>query len=164
MSHFTSDFLSWVTASAFGAAVVTQSAFWQGSDIQISTSQLREASEDAPILLASTNDDITEIREMIGTLNTPKAEPIKMAVLIPVEFNPSGMEIEQSPVGTSARAGIVTGSSVNLRSGPGTGNAVVGRAYKGEPLEITGQSAGVWQQVRLSSGEIAWIHGNFIDT
>jgi hypothetical protein len=56
----------------------------------------------------------------------------------------------------------VTGSSVNLRSGPGTGNAVVGRLGFGQAAEVLGNENG-WYEIRTADGTTSgWIFGKFL--
>lgn len=55
----------------------------------------------------------------------------------------------------------VSGDNVNLRSGPSTTCAVVGRAARGEVLAIVGRDpSGQWWQVRTRDGAAAWIVGS----
>lgn len=56
--------------------------------------------------------------------------------------------------------GTVTGSSVNVRSGPGTGYAVVGTANKGDTMSVAGVSGG-WFKVRYQNGD-AYISGDYL--
>lgn len=52
----------------------------------------------------------------------------------------------------------VTGSVVNLRQGPGTQYAVVGRAYAGDSLLVTGETLD-WYRVYLPEKSLfAWIY------
>ncbi|WP_334109997.1 N-acetylmuramoyl-L-alanine amidase [Thermodesulfitimonas autotrophica] len=53
---------------------------------------------------------------------------------------------------------VVTGSYVNLRSGPGTGYLKVGQISRGAQLTVVGKS-GDWYRVRLQSGREVWIAG-----
>ena len=56
----------------------------------------------------------------------------------------------------------VTGSSVNLRAGPGTGNAVVGKLGYGAEAEVLSDEGG-WYQIRTANGDISgWIFGKFL--
>jgi outer membrane biosynthesis protein TonB len=55
---------------------------------------------------------------------------------------------------------VVTGSSVNLRSGPSTSAASIGKARKGERLQYAG-TKGDWIEVRLAHGGPAYIHSRF---
>ena len=56
----------------------------------------------------------------------------------------------------------VTGSSVNLRAGPGTGNAVVGTLGFGDEAEVLSDSNG-WYQIRTADGATSgWIFGKFL--
>jgi SH3-like domain-containing protein len=56
----------------------------------------------------------------------------------------------------------VTGDLVNLRDGPGTGYAVVGRAKNGEALTAVGKTAdGSWLQVSVS-GKKGWVNSQLV--
>lgn len=56
----------------------------------------------------------------------------------------------------------VTGSSVNLRSGPGTGNSVVGRVGLGDRVVALDDASG-WVQIRTPGGVTGWIFGKYLD-
>lgn len=56
----------------------------------------------------------------------------------------------------------VTGSEVNLRSGPGTVHGIVGRAKLNDLLTPLSDTSESWIQVRLSDGQTAWIFGRFL--
>lgn len=52
-------------------------------------------------------------------------------------------------------------SSINLRSGPGTGYQLIGTAVRGsgcEPMVVI-ESSGDWYRVRLNDGRTAWVAG-----
>lgn len=56
----------------------------------------------------------------------------------------------------------VTGSSVNLRAGPGTANAVVGKLGYGAEAEVLSDEGG-WYQIRTANGDVSgWIFGKFL--
>lgn len=56
----------------------------------------------------------------------------------------------------------VSGTRVNLRAGPGTGNAVVGQLALGEAAEVLGDQDG-WYQIRTADGAVTgWIYGKFL--
>lgn len=62
----------------------------------------------------------------------------------------------------TANLWYVTGSRVNLRAGPGTGNAVVGQLFLGDATEVLGDQDG-WYQVRTADGAVSgWIFGKFL--
>lgn len=57
----------------------------------------------------------------------------------------------------------VTGSRVNLRGGPGTGNAVVGQVTFGTEAEVLTDRDG-WYEIRLADGSASgWIFGRFLN-
>lgn len=52
--------------------------------------------------------------------------------------------------------------ALNMRSGPGTGYAVVMRMYNGSTVEVLGQK-GVWRLVKhMRSGHVGWAHGGYL--
>ncbi len=58
---------------------------------------------------------------------------------------------------------VVTGTRVNLRGGPGTGNAVVGQVVLGDEAEVLDTANG-WYQIRLADGSVSgWIFGKFLN-
>lgn len=68
--------------------------------------------------------------------------------------------------GVEQQAGLelweVTGSRVNLRAGPGTGNAVVGQLSLGAEAEVLDQGDG-WYRIRTVDGSTdGWIFGQFL--
>lgn len=54
----------------------------------------------------------------------------------------------------------VTANLLNVRSGPGAGNAVVRQVQRGEILDVAGESGG-WLYVELSDGEKGWIDAQY---
>ena len=65
----------------------------------------------------------------------------------------------------SADSGVsakVTGSVVNLRNGPSTGYAIIGRTKAGDTFAVTGKNAdGSWLQV-AANGKQYWISGQLV--
>jgi len=57
--------------------------------------------------------------------------------------------------------GRVTGSSLNVRREPTTRAAVVGKARRGERLEVLAEQ-GDWLQVRLSGGSDGWVASRYV--
>ncbi|MCL6634886.1 MAG: N-acetylmuramoyl-L-alanine amidase [Peptococcaceae bacterium] len=60
--------------------------------------------------------------------------------------------------GAGSKVALVTGSVVNVRSGPGTSNTVVGQVSQGDSLPVLEQS-GDWYRVKLASGGTGWVAG-----
>lgn len=59
------------------------------------------------------------------------------------------------PVVTN-KYGLVTGQTVNIRSGPGTNYPVVTKAQKGQQFTVVGEGSG-WYKLSLSGGKTGWI-------
>jgi len=57
-----------------------------------------------------------------------------------------------------SKVAVVSGSVVNVRSGPGTSNAVVGTVTQGNSLPVLSQSSD-WLQVSLPTGGNGWVAG-----
>lgn len=67
-----------------------------------------------------------------------------------------------APQAQTAALHYVSGTRVNLRAGPGTGNAVVGQMVFGDTAEVLGDTDG-WYQVRSTDGTVSgWIFGKFL--
>lgn len=56
----------------------------------------------------------------------------------------------------------VTSDSVNLRSGPGTGNAVISKANTGDELTPISGLGSDWVEVNLPSGSTGWIFAKYL--
>ncbi len=61
----------------------------------------------------------------------------------------------------STGKGTVTASTLNIRSGPSTSNSIVGKAYKGNTVDILSSSNG-WYKVKLSNGQVGWGSSDYI--
>ncbi|MBS7531712.1 SH3 domain-containing protein [Hazenella sp. IB182353] len=64
--------------------------------------------------------------------------------------------------GVKAASGTVqiTGSRVNIRSGPSLGAFIITQAKKGQKFTRTGK-AGIWHRIKLSNGRTAYVHGDY---
>lgn len=76
--------------------------------------------------------------------------------LVSVVTSPTPAPSRSDP--TSGRNAVVTGSTVNVRSGPGTANSVIGQVVQGNSLPVVEQS-GDWYRVTLSNGSSGWVAG-----
>ncbi len=61
---------------------------------------------------------------------------------------------------TTTTQARVTASALNVRSGPGTGNSVLGQLANGAIVSIIGQS-GSWRQIRYGNGT-GWVSGDYL--
>lgn len=78
-------------------------------------------------------------------------------VITPVSFGQRGEEPREQAQGDfDVRA--VTGSSVNVRGGPGTGYSVVNRLVRGDKVEILDNPGNGWVQMRpVGGGTTGWM-------
>ena len=99
-------------------------------------------------------------RKTIGV--APSTAPVETATLAPLGA-PLAETDATAPPAAGQEFGIVTGSSVNLRSGPATSFGKVGRVVSGDILEITARD-GAWVEIlHPDTGARVWMHGNYID-
>ncbi len=115
---------------------------------------------------------------MLGTANTlnmgqrvriiPTDEPTVAAPLLPAESQDELPAEVSTEAATSEAAGteqaslgtamVISKNAVNMRSGPGTSNAVIGIVPSGSQVTVIGYNADrSWVNVSLDSGEEGWI-------
>ena len=67
-----------------------------------------------------------------------------------------------SSTGTSTSGqGIVTASTLNVRSGAGTNYSVVTKVYKNDKVDLL-ETLNGWYKVKLSNGKTGWVSGDYI--
>ncbi|WP_270647299.1 C40 family peptidase [Paeniclostridium hominis] len=64
---------------------------------------------------------------------------------------------------STGKKATVTASALNVRSGPSTSNSIIGKAYKGNTVEILDSSNG-WYKIKLSNGQVGWASSQYIST
>ena len=79
----------------------------------------------------------------------------------PIEIAPEAIIAAPDPAIELVR---VTGSRVNIRSGPGTENGVVTTLDGGEMVEVLSRAENGWVEVRLPEGlGIGWVSGTLVE-
>lgn len=163
MSDFVSNFLTYstVTLAVAGGYLGTVQLD------SVPSSNVERAAFANPLLLANEQADHRGEVEVASNDATFDPAVVRPAELHSVVFSATGTAEGLSaitPVAEQYDTGTVTGTSVNLRSGPGTGFAIAGRAAGGDKLQVTGNKKGIWVEVVTPrSGETAWIHGNYFN-
>jgi cell wall-associated NlpC family hydrolase len=66
------------------------------------------------------------------------------------------------PAEAATKNGAAT-TTVNIRSGPSTSRAVVGRLVRGQRIQVTGTSSGGWIKVRFNR-RTAYMYGKYVTT
>lgn len=76
----------------------------------------------------------------------------------------AGRESEPAQALPNAQGPVfyVTGSRVNFRAGPSTGDRVIGSLGQGAAVEVMGSSDGAWVNIRDGDGRIGYISGQFL--
>jgi uncharacterized protein YgiM (DUF1202 family) len=105
-----------------------------------------------------------------GWSNTPTEKALRICIQESVKFIVSRTPAKYYHFGSGPTSATpasqgpsvqVTGSSVNIRSGPGTGHSIIGSVKHGDRLVLLGES-GNWFQVRLSIGEEGWVFNKLV--
>lgn len=93
------------------------------------------------------------LRGAVPVLAAPDAASVEVASATPTVITDAV---------AAAALWSVTGTRVNLRSGPGTSNAVVGQVVQGMQAEMLAEANG-WYQIRSTDGATSgWIFGKFL--
>ena len=88
-----------------------------------------------------------------------KPEPVKEEVVPETSYQE--VKPTPEPVVPPTKVVSVTGSMVNIRSGPGTTNKVIAKVRRGDGLEVQGETLS-WYNVKLSSGVEGWIYKKLV--
>lgn len=88
-----------------------------------------------------------------------KPEPVKEEAVA----ESTHQEVEQTPelISPSGKIFSVTGSVVNIRSGPGMKNKVLAKVKRSDEVEVLGE-IGSWYNVKLSNGVEGWIYKKLV--
>jgi hypothetical protein len=155
MSRFYSEMITWSTVAVAGGAILL-------GDVDLPPAGTET---EQPAQVASADTPADDYPDALS--RAPEADPyadIKQAELQEVAFTatedaPAQMAVDDRPLGR------VTAEAVNLRAGPGTGFAIVGRATQGQKLPMTGGRDGIWVEVELTGVDgPAWVHGRYFAT
>lgn len=104
---------------------------------------------------------------LFGLVASASAALIVVAIVrMPETMVPSPARALTPPVAAVPRyeRRIVTGSGVNLRSGPGTEHLLAGRVARGESVELMQPESDGWAYVRLGDGRRGYIAARFLTT
>jgi len=71
--------------------------------------------------------------------------------------NPSNINNQNTVI----RTGTVQASILNVRSGAGTQNSIIGELARGETVNIVTQKDG-WYQIKLSNGSTGWVYSTYV--
>ena len=89
-----------------------------------------------------------------------ESQPSKPEPTPPSSGNPSPPTDPALPPNQEKRTGIVTASSLNIRSGPGTKNHVVGMVVKGKKVTVY-EKTGEWYRITYN-GINGYVHSSYI--
>ena len=102
---------------------------------------------------ASAEPEVAVVSEEEPTIILPSLL-VDRPVITPVDFNAPAA----APVSAQSDIRQVTGSSVNVRGGPGTGYAVVNRLSRGDSVEILQDPGNGWVKLRpTGGGTVGWM-------
>jgi len=112
----------------------------------------------------------TGVKEKFGRKEEPvkvEAQQEEVAKPEPIKEG-AGSESTQKEAKLTPEAAVpprkmvsVTGSVVNIRSGPGTTNKVIAKVRRGDELEVRGETLS-WYNVKLSNEVKGWIYKKLV--
>jgi len=105
------------------------------------------------------NDEWAAVRTGDGTegyaatqyLVDPEAEPAERPVVK-----------KEQPAAKTEKQMAIVGTGINIRKGPGTGEAVVGKAEDNEIVTVSGGTGNEWAAIRTSQGVTGYIASRFL--
>ena len=68
---------------------------------------------------------------------------------------------DSKPSENGEKLKVKVNGSLNVRSGPGTGNSVIGSLHNGDIVERIGIS-GSWSKIKMSGGKTGWVNSRYI--
>ena len=147
--------------------------FWLATDTEVVVTGrnadgtwLQIEHEDRPGWIFGALTDIGA--EALAALPDTTPDDMTAAEPAPEPVAESAPTVEPLPVPTTATRPTVavTGTVVNLRTGPGTEHSTDGQVRAGDQLQVLGRNAdGTWLQVMhpVATGELVWIYGALTD-
>ena len=109
-----------------------------------------------------------------GWKNTPREKALRVCIQkavdyiaanTPAQYYHHGGNAAVTPTSMAPAGGggtvEVTGTTVNVRSGPGTSHGILGSVRRGDRLAVLGES-GNWFQVRMPDGRTGWIFNKLV--
>jgi hypothetical protein len=91
----------------------------------------------------------------------PPVDPAAEESFLPAEDDPSFMPTPE-PAPTLPEELYVTGTKVNMRSGPSTANSVIGALVEGTVVSDLGDAGDGWRQIQTEAGEIGFMSSDFL--
>ncbi|MEJ2001957.1 MAG: SH3 domain-containing protein [Maritimibacter sp.] len=91
----------------------------------------------------------------------PPVEPAAEESFLPAEDDPTFMPTPE-PAPTLPEELYVTGTKVNMRSGPSTANSVIGALVEGTVVSDLGDAGDGWRQIQTEAGEIGFMSSDFL--
>ena len=166
MSRFYSDLITLTTVAVAGGAILLGQVDFSATeaetaDTEMDVVEVASLAEPAPIIQIT---DAAPEPAQVEPVRRLAIEGIQQAELLQVSFTSVEEDLfpRTASAGSARETGRVTGSTVNLRSGPGTGFAVMGRAVQDQQLPVTGNTDGSWVEVYAEGiSDPVWIHGKF---
>lgn len=125
---------------------------------------LEPAAVEAEAIEVAQTADASEVASQ-STTNTLQIEPVAElevtpASLVVVEQAPAPEPVEQdiqSAVANALDLRLVDKDRVNVRSGPGTNNAISARLVAGDEVQVIEDLGNGWVQVIMTDGSSGWM-------
>lgn len=103
--------------------------------------------------------DVSNLSIVSFPAQNTQPEPEKVAAVIASDPVPAAVVIAASSIDYR----LVTGTRVNLRSGPGTGFDVVAKLLRGDKVEVLQDEDSGWVRLRtLRGSDVGWMSDTFL--
>ena len=134
----------------------TQDVQDEAAGLSLATFAPLESDETAKELTSEFTDaEAVEVAIQAGRFHREERQEAPLRGLVAAIEDDTGQE-------EIASNWYVSGERVNLRAGPGTGNAVVAQLKRGDPATVLSDRDG-WYQIRTADGSVSgWIFGKFL--
>jgi hypothetical protein len=153
-----------LTAVLLAAVYATMSIWGEPIEEDVVVARANTMSPTLPGLGATADaDDEPRNTEDLSAITERKAVEMALAAgdVQPRSVAPENAS-QMQPEENTVELWYVTGSRVNLRSGPSTNSAVVGGVSLGDRAEVLSDPEQSWTKIRTEQGLEAWIYSRFL--
>ena len=116
-----------------------------------------EASQLEPVRVASGLSESDAVAEALAN-----GKALRLARSDKAEFDDTVLPAVELAAAPAFQPWFVTGTNVNLRAGPGTGNEVVAQLPFGTKAQTLSDTSAEWIEIKTDDGTAGWIFARFL--
>ena len=165
------DFASWIAPASVETSTLPASPATVVAGSAISAGDAIEQALATGKAIRDKRKSEYSLDTMATVIETPEAEVETASEAVTATVEPPEPELDELVAAVETpepetmldtTVWYVTGSTVNVRSGPGTDNPVVTQVQLGDAAEVLGQFAG-WVEIKpAGTDQVGWISGRFL--